>query len=146
MNKPKIKTVLSLMYEGFMPCEVDTGGYGADDAIVMATDMSEAINDVLLNESLEEAPDGWYVREMEASELLNHYAPWRTTLGVLRQFPGWQDAGQIGEKDLTDDLPVVIYPDGAVQIDDENGYIDLCPAPAKNHGNTWILWLAENYA
>lgn len=143
MRKPKtqIKTVFKFLFEGYRPFEVDTTQYCS---LVMATDANEAVSDVLFYEGIGDAPEDWNVSEMEVSELNNRYLAWRTPLATLREFPGWQDAGQT-DGSLESDQPMLVFPDGSVQFDEENGYIDLCPAPREYYGNDWIQWLSIHY-
>lgn len=132
------------MYEGYEVFEIDTGSYGAD-ALVIATDGTEAMNDFLFCEDIAEPRDSWATRQLEHNEICNYYDPWKTSLGELREYPGWQDAGQTGEAPWTGETPTIVFANGSAQISEVNGYIDLCPAPEKLWGNEWIKWLAQHY-
>lgn len=63
-----------------------------------------------------------------------------TTLGILRGYTGWQDAGETGENDsLTDDLKVVVRDDGSVGVVGCDGVL----VQSGDVDDQWYRWLHD---
>lgn len=71
-----------------------------------------------------------------------------TLLGRIREYPGWQDAGQTGEDPyLVDDTELTVSGDGSVNIEDPSLGCPCLFDPAdvfcEEHRQKWLSWLRE---
>jgi len=140
---PQLWTALG---EGYRLYNLDTGTDGADD-VLYGLDLTEIAHDVILHHDLDELPDHWRIDEISAGDVAGYGYEIRTPLATLREFPGWQDAGQLGDDaGLTNDTLVSIAADGSVSTCDGT----LCDAaaeyPLTPSMMEWYRWIGVKFS
>lgn len=132
--------------ENYRLFSLDTAGAGADD-LLFGTDSTDVAHDVTLHHELQEWPQSWTLDELTPADLAGAGYQVNTRLSDLRQFPGWQDAGQTDDDEsLTDDTPITIAADGSIST--ANGFL---AEPAYQYPLTateteWYAWIGSRYA